>query len=432
MRFSRLDDWLAWQETLHPKAWDLGLERVGAVAEALGVTRLPSTVITVAGTNGKGSTVAFLEAIYRTAGFSTGAYTSPHLHRYNERLRLDGEAVADAEWVAAFDRVDCARGETSLTYFEFGTLAALDLLGRAAPDVVLLEVGLGGRLDAVNATTPDATVITTVDLDHQAWLGDDRETIGAEKAGIFRPGCPAIVAEVEPPESVVAAAHAVGAPLWRLGERYRLADGAQHWDWLGPPEGPSWQGLPPPALPGEGQRRNAAAALAVVAALMEQRPVAIEAIHRGLQDVRVPGRFEIRPGAPTLILDVGHNGQAIRALAGNLAEHPCGGRTHAVVAMLGDKVAETALIPLLGAVDVWYPAALNGFRGRSASCMTLALADAAGPGLELGHDPAEEPGPAAALAAALEAAEPEDRVLVFGSFQTVAGALAEGHHDPAA
>ncbi|MFO8154564.1 MAG: folylpolyglutamate synthase/dihydrofolate synthase family protein [Thiohalospira sp.] len=422
MRFSRLADWLAWQETLHPSAWDPGLERLGRVVEGLGLVRLPSTVITVGGTNGKGSVIAFLEAFYRAAGYSTGAFTSPHIHRYNERLRLNGEPADDAAWITAFDRVDRAREGDSLTYFEFNTLGALDILAREAPDVALLEVGLGGRLDAVNATTPDVAVITTVDLDHQAWLGDDREAIGGEKAGIFRPGVPAIVGDPQPPASVVGRARALGAPLWRAGVDFGVAEADSGWRWWGDGERGD---LPEPALAGTIQRQNAATALAAVAALANRLPVTDEALRTGLASARLPGRFERRPGPVPLILDVAHNPQATRALAAGLRAEPCLGRTLAVVAMLGDKAAASALAPLAAVVDGWFPAALPGFRGRTAVDMAAAVSEATGGAAQFGLEPAEEPEPDVALARARAAAGAGDRIVVFGSFQTLARALPE-------
>lgn len=422
MRFTRLDDWLAWQETLHPRAWDPGLERLGRVVAGLGLARLPSTVIMVAGTNGKGSVVALLEAIYRAAGYSTGAFTSPHIHRYNERLRLDGEPASDAAWITAFDRVDRARAGDSLSYFEFNTLGALDILAREAPDVALLEVGLGGRLDAVNATTPDAAVITTVDLDHQAWLGEDREAIGGEKAGIFRAGVPAIVGDPDPPARVLERARELEAPLLRTGVDFGAGEAETGWRWWGRRVR---EELPEPGLAGVIQRQNAATALAAVTALEDALPVADAAVATGLAGARLPGRFERRPGPVPLILDVAHNPQATGALAAGLQAEPCAGRTLAVVAMLGDKAAAPALAPLAGVVDSWFPAALTGFRGRTATDMAAAIHEATAGTARVGLDPAEEPAPAEALARARAAAGPEDRIVVFGSFQTLARALPE-------
>jgi dihydrofolate synthase/folylpolyglutamate synthase len=404
-------NWLQWLEGLHPRSWDLGLERVAVVAAELGVTRLPSIVVSVAGTNGKGSTVALLESCYRAGGYRTGAFSSPHIHRFNERIRLDGAEVTDEALLDAFERVDRARGEVTLTYFEFTTLAALVLFADAAPDAVFLEVGLGGRLDAVNATEPDVSVITTIDLDHQAWLGENREAIGAEKAGIARPGRPLVVGDPEPPASIASTAQ--GAEIRQRGMDFDVEAAPGGWHWIGR-GGRVRRGLPPPALRGEGQLDNAATALAVVEVLSQRLPLGQQAIRRGLEEVRLPARFQILPGDVPLILDVAHNGQATGALARNLARHPCIGRTHAVVAMLADKDAAAALNPLSQQVDAWYPAALGGERGRDGESMAAAVVDAGGAVAGV------YPDPAAALAAARQAAGTGDRILVFGSFQTVA------------
>ena len=403
--------WLQWLEGLHHRSWDPGLARVAVVAAELGVSRLPSVVVSIAGTNGKGSTVALLESCYRAGGYRTGAFSSPHIHRFNERIRLDGAEVGNDALLAAFERIDRARGEVTLTYFEFTTLAALVVFAETAPDIVFLEVGLGGRLDAVNATDPDVAVITTIDLDHQAWLGEDREAIGAEKAGIARPGRPLVVGDPEPPASIEATA--AGAELWQRGLDFDIEAAPGGWHWIGR-GGRVRRGLPPPALRGEGQLENAATALAVIEILGRRLPLGQQAVRRGLGEAHLPARFEVIPGEVPLVLDVAHNGQATTALARNLARHPCIGRTHAVVAMLADKDAAAALNPLSPQVDVWYPAALGGERGRDGESMASAVVDAGGAVAGV------YPEPAAALAAARQAAVTGDRILVFGSFQTVA------------
>lgn len=409
-----LAGWLAWLEHAHPVKIDLSLDRVGAVLHALAPRIDGVPVITVAGTNGKGSTVALLEAIYRAAGYRTGAYTSPHLLAYNERIRVDGVPLSDEAIVAAFERIDCARGGVSLTYFEFGTLAALDCFGRAGCEVLLLEVGLGGRLDAVNVVDPDVAVITSVDLDHMHFLGTDRDAIGREKAGIFRTGRPALVNDPDPPASVLTHARAIGAVTECVGAQYDVdAVGAclHYRDANGTLE------LPRPAVPGAVQVRNAAAALRAVRLLDARLPVNVAALAAGLRAVQLPGRFERCGRAPQWVLDVGHNPQAARNLARNLADHPVDGATHAVLGMLADKDAAGFVAPLLSLISRWELAPLTGTRGREAT----ALAEALGPAVR-GRVHADV---AAACAAA--AADRPARVVVCGSFHTVEAALRAGY-----
>ncbi len=414
MRFATLQEWLDWQETLHPSPMDLGLERVAAVHGRLFSAPLPCPVITVAGTNGKGSTVAMLEAILRAAGYRTGAYTSPHLFRYNERVRLDGGPADDATLCEAFAAVDAARGDTTLTYFEFGTLAALWCFHQAAPEVVILEVGMGGRLDAVNVVDPDVAVITTVDLDHVQWLGGDRDTIAGEKAGILRPGRPAVSSDPDTAAAIVETAAALGAPLHRLGAEYRVRerdDGA--WDWLGP-DGRARHALPLPALRGAHQVRNAAGALMALELLAPRLPLPQAAVREGLQAVRLPGRLQVEPGAPTVVYDVAHNPQAARTLAAALAAMG-GGPLHAVLAMYADKDIQGVTAPLLPLVEHWHLAPLPPPRGASTRTLAQVLAAA-------GARCSEHASVAAALAAARAAVPAPGRVVVFGSFQTVEAA----------
>ncbi|WP_058835335.1 bifunctional tetrahydrofolate synthase/dihydrofolate synthase [Luteimonas abyssi] len=415
---SSLADWLAHIERGHPARIALGLDRVRAVAGRLGLGAPARRTIVVGGTNGKGSTVAFIEAIALEAGWRTGAYTSPHLLRYNERVRIDGREADDAALVAAFVAVEAARADTPLTYFEAGTLAALWLFARAGLDLAVLEVGLGGRLDAVNIAEPDVAVITTVDLDHQDWLGDDRETIGAEKAGIARAWRPLVLGDDLPPSSVVGHAYRIGAPAIVFGSDF-FAD---------PPEGARWRwreldyaiDLPVPRLPGTIQMRNAAVAIAALRALPDTVPDA--AVARGVATADVRGRLqriEVRPGV-TVLVDVGHNPQAARTLARTLAETPVAGRTLAVYAALADKDAAGVVDALAGQVDGWWLAGLDegGARGRDADALAAALAGGAA------ADAARSQDVATALADALADARAGDRVLVFGSFLTAAQALA--------
>ncbi|MGA9162956.1 MAG: bifunctional tetrahydrofolate synthase/dihydrofolate synthase, partial [Thiobacillus sp.] len=314
-----LADWLARLEQLHPNVIDLGLERVCRVRDAMGLAPTFPLII-VGGTNGKGSTCAYLEAILGAAGYRTGLYTSPHLLRYNERVRIDGKEARDAELVAAFEKIDAARGETSLTYFEFGTLGAMAQFIDAGVDVAILEVGLGGRLDAVNVFDPTAAIVTSVDLDHMDYLGDSREQIGFEKAGIYRAGRPAICADPAPPASLIGHARHIGAALRCVGQDFSARREDDHWTFFGADV--TWQALPLPAMPGAYQLRNAAGALAVLESLQAYLPVSEAAIRAGLARAQVPGRFQRIAHAPEVILDVAHNPEAARALAATLREQP--------------------------------------------------------------------------------------------------------------
>lgn len=412
MRFSTLDEWLSWQESLHPVGIDLGLERPGKVLRAMGLEHPAHTVITVAGTNGKGSSVALFETILLAAGYRVGCYTSPHLIRYNERIRLNGEQVSDELLCESFERIDQARGETSLTYFEFGTLAAFELFARAELDVVVLEVGLGGRLDASNLLDADVALITAIDVDHAAWLGNDRETIAIEKGGIMRPGHPAICSDPNPPQSLIELAAEQGTPLSLLGRDYRYVDSVDSWQWSC--DATSRNALPLPALRGRAQLQNAAGVLMVLQQLAEHLPVALQHLKQGLLLVSLPGRFQIIPGEPLVTLDVAHNPQSAEVLAANLRAMPVAGRTHAVVAMLADKELSATLQHLKGIVDDWYPAGLAVPRGADSAAMQQALDDV-GEGGGAGYNTVSE-----ALDAARQRAQPADRIVIFGSFYTVA------------
>ncbi|MBS7456535.1 bifunctional tetrahydrofolate synthase/dihydrofolate synthase [Coralloluteibacterium stylophorae] len=410
-----LDAWLDRIGRQHPNAIELGLERVRTVAGRLGIRRPARHVLTVAGTNGKGSTVAFAEAIARAAGLRVGAYTSPHLLRYNERVRIDGAEASDAALVEAFEAVEGARGTTSLTYFEYGTLAALWLFERAALDLAVLEVGLGGRLDAVNIVDPDVAVITTVDLDHADWLGSDRESIGAEKAGIMRGWRPVVLGERDPPSSVLRRAYAVGASAIRLGCDF-FVDApplAGEWTWREPG---FEMALPAPALPAPAQRDNAATAIAALRALDLDLPQA--AFARGVATAALPGRLQriVRDGVD-IVLDIGHNPQAARELGRWLdAQRPV--TTHAVFAALGDKDLPGLVAPLVPRIGAWFLAGLEPETPRGLAVDRLAAR--LGEALPRAERHATV---ATALDAACGAALPGERVLVFGSFFTVAAAL---------
>lgn len=409
-----LADWLSYIEQQHPATIDMGLERVRTVANALGLGQPAPRTIVVGGTNGKGSTVAFIEAIARAAGWKVGAYTSPHLLQYNERVRIDGVDASDEALVAAFNAIEDARGATTLTYFEYGTLAALYLFAKAGLDLAVLEVGLGGRLDAVNIVDADVAVITTVDIDHAEWLGEDREAIGGEKAGIIRGWKPVILGETDPPSSVLARAYLLGANAIRGGSDF-FADviDAQRWRWR---DVGFRIELPMPALRGPIQLRNAASAIAALRAL--DRPLPRPAIVEGIAQARIRGRLQAFDHAGVEVLvDVGHNPQAARELAAALKAAPTVGRTLAVFAALQDKDAHGVVEALAGRVDAWHLAGLDGARAQSAAALQARLAGTAAGAAAL-HDTVPS-----ALQQALADAKAGDRVLVFGSFHTAAQAL---------
>ena len=414
-RFNSLADWLAWQETAHPVKIDLSLDRVRQVLGRLAPPLNGVPVITVAGTNGKGSTVSFLDAIYRAAGYRTGVYTSPHLLRYNERVRVAGHDASDDALCAAFERIDVARGEVSLTYFEWGTLAALDVFAAAGCELLILEVGLGGRLDAVNAVDADVAILTSVDLDHQQFLGDTRDAIGAEKAAIARPGRPLIVTDANPPPSVVDHAARCGAQLWRYGVEY-AATATGDAAWTRTCDDASLA-LPAPGLAGAVQLRNAASAVLAARLLAPRLPVDDAALARGVAQARITARFERRGRDPEWVLDVAHNPEAARNLAANLRAHPLPGRTVAVLGMLADKDVAGVLAPLIGLIDAWQVAGLDGPRGASAQQLATALTALGVAAVNVHVDVA------AACRAARQAAGCGGRVLVFGSFHTVEQAL---------
>ncbi|HQR49257.1 MAG TPA: bifunctional tetrahydrofolate synthase/dihydrofolate synthase [Steroidobacteraceae bacterium] len=416
-RFADLGRWLEWQQMLHPGAIDLGLARVGRVLARTGWQRPRCPVITVGGTNGKGSCVALLAAMLKAAGCRVGTFTSPHLVEYSERIRIDGTPVSEASLVAAFERTADGLAPDSLTYFEFNTLAALLVFETAGLDAIVLEVGMGGRLDAVNLVDADVAVIVSVGLDHMEWLGPDVESIGREKAGIMRRGRPAIVGMARPPQSVLQSAAEVGADL-RL--RSRDFDGEERDDgtWTYRDRDGQLDALPAPALPGAVQVGNAAVALAALRALDGRMHLERSAIEAGLRDVRLPGRFqriEDRRGFEW-VLDVAHNPDSARTLAGNLARYPVAGRTIAVCGMLSDKDVESVVTTLRAHVQTWIAADTAGPRGLSAA----ALAERAAAG---GSSMVPGGGVADAMRRAASEASPGDRIVVFGSFHTVGPAL---------
>ena len=415
-----LDDWLAHCEQLHPKTIDMGLDRVRAVAERMGL-RFDCPVFTVAGTNGKGSTCAKLEAILTQAGFRTGLFTSPHLVRFEERCRIRGQNVDASDLVAAFARVESARAEISLTYFEFTTLAILDTLARAGLDAVILEVGLGGRLDAVNIIDTDCAIITSIDIDHAELLGDTREKIGFEKAGILRTGRPAIVSDPVPPQSVIDRATEIGADLWLLGRDFNYSGDKQQWAWAG--RGRRYAGLAYPALRGANQLINASGVLAALTAMRQQLPVTAQAVRNGLALVDLPGRFQVVPGQPALVLDVAHNPHSVAALALNLDAMGFYPTTHAVFGAMTDKDLAPMLHRMDPLVDRWYFADLPTPRAASGAAL-----QAAWQALTQRKDASSAvfSQPLDALHAAAAKAQAADRIVVFGSFYTVGGVLEHG------
>ena len=419
-----LADWLAHCERLHPVAIDMTLERVKIVADRMGL-RFACPIITVAGTNGKGSTCAMLEAILLEAGYRTGVYTSPHLVDFEERCRVRGDIASATDLVVAFAHVEAARTqngpEITLTYFEFTTLAIMQLLVDAKLDVVILEVGLGGRLDAVNIFDTDCAIITSVDLDHMAFLGNTREAIGFEKAGIMRPGKPVVVSDPQPPQSVLDHAATVGADLWKFGTDFNFSGDKQQWGWAG--RGRRYAGLAYPALRGANQLMNAAGVLAALTALRDVLPITAQAVRVGLSMVELPGRFQIIAGQPTLVLDVAHNPHSVAALAENLDAMGFYLCTHAVFGAMADKDVTPMLARMGPLIDKWYftdlpterAATADALRGkwRADNTRKDALASA-------------YTSPETALASAVAAADPADRIVVFGSFYTVGGILKNG------
>jgi len=425
MRFSTLQEWLDWQEGLHHSNIELGLERVSKVFGRMHSSLPPCPVITVAGTNGKGSSVALLESIYQSAGYKTGVYTSPHLLRYNERIHLNAEEVSDSMICEAFERIDQARlqygEEISLTYFEFGTLAALDIFFRAKPDIMILEVGLGGRLDVVNIIDADVALITSIGIDHTALLGNDRETIAVEKAGIMRKARPVVYSSPDMPNSISETAIKIGARLLQRGKDFSWKKGAGYaaWDWQSDTQ--QRTALPQPNLRGEHQLDNAAGVLMVIEQLADRLSVNQKQIKAGLLSVSIQGRFQCLPGDPMHILDVAHNESSMACLAEMLSLQPCGGNNVAVLGMLEDKAHAAALSVMLPKISKWYVADLDVPRGAKSAQLATVLH-----GLDEKTRVDCFSGVEQAIQAADSEAKSGDRVIIFGSFYTVEFALQLG------
>jgi dihydrofolate synthase / folylpolyglutamate synthase len=416
---SSLEQWLAYQTQVHPQSIDLGLDRLRLVLDRLGWRQPKIPVVTVAGTNGKGSVSGYCAAIMAAAGHRVGTFTSPHLRDYRERIRVHDRLVSAAELVSAFERIEAARGEVGLTFFEFNTLAALLVFEAARLDAWVLEIGMGGRLDAVNVVDPDVAVVVSIGFDHQEYLGATIEAIAREKAGIFRQGRPAVLGSRDMPGVVEEMARAIGAPLKRPGAEYTYSREDPVWHF----RGSRWNlpNLPAPALVGDMQYANAATAIAALEEIDARLTIPAAAVARGLAEVQLAARFQViapaNPGAPTWILDVAHNPAAARVLARNLRDLKSGGRTLAVCGILADKDASGVVAELRGCVDAWWCVTTDGDRGRSGVALAQTVASQVAAPVE-GADSTP-----AGCAAALEAAKPLDRILIFGSFHVVGPAL---------
>jgi dihydrofolate synthase/folylpolyglutamate synthase len=426
--FSTLSEWLAHCEQIHPQNISMGLERVRVVAQRMQL-KFDCPVITVAGTNGKGSTCAMLEAVALQSGYKPGVYTSPHLVHFEERCRIHGEISQASEFLPHFEAVEAARfngEEVLLTYFEFTTLAIMRMLSLAKMDVVILEVGLGGRLDATNIVDADCAVITSIDIDHTALLGNDRETIGREKAGIMRAGRPVIVSDPVPPQSVIDYAADIGADLRMFGRDFNYSGDKQQWSWAGRDR--RYAGLSYPALRGANQLVNAAGVLAAYEALRPVLPVTAQAVRTGLAMVELPGRFQIIPGQPVLVLDVAHNPHSVAALTANLDAMGYYPTTHAVLGAMADKDLGPMLLKIGPLIDRWYLTDLPTSRAETAANLQKklqALQVVAG-GTQREVPTSLHTNPQEALDAAVQAADPADRIVVFGSFYTVGEVLKDG------
>ena len=411
-----LADWLTYLESLHPKSIALGLDRVAQVKQRLNLDP-DFPVIVVGGTNGKGSVCAMLESVLHEAGYRVGCYTSPHLLRYNERVRVGKQQASDQELCASFEKIEQVRGDIPLTYFEFGTMAAMQLFIEHKVDVAILEVGLGGRLDAVNVFDADCAVVTSVDIDHIDYLGETREQIAFEKAGIFRKEHVAIFADSDVPQAISDYADKIGADLWCIGQEFGFTVHQGQWDYRS--KSGQRTALPHPALRGTFQLHNASAVLAALDALKARLPVSMEAVRRGLVTVQLAGRFQFVPGKPQLILDVAHNPHAALALAQNLASLPPCPHTYAVFAMLKDKDMAGVVEALNPHIDTWLVAGIDAPRGASAEELACVLHRCGVRGaVSTFADTAH------AIAHACNVAGENDRIVAFGSFYTVAEAMA--------
>lgn len=418
-RFDSLANWLEWQEGFHPRSIDLGLERAAGVFKALNPENNKPPTIIVGGTNGKGSCIAFLEAIYRAQGYRVGAYTSPHILRYNERIKIDGLAVSDAIICQAFERIDAVRNEVSLSYFEFGTLAALDIFWRSGLDVQLLEVGLGGRLDAVNIIDSNVSLITSICIDHVDWLGETREAIGYEKAGIFRTGVSAVVGDLNPPESLILSAVEKKTPLLRINHEFEYQINQHRWDWYCNKQA-EYLSLPSPGLKGEHQYRNASNVLMALTEMQDYLPVSEQSIHQGLQNIQLKGRFQLIEGDIPVLLDVAHNPQAVRALRSYLEDCFSGKKIHAVFSMMRDKDIKAVIEIIKPVINHWFISPLNTPRAARMSFMQDCFRQCKLSNVAFAYKDFSE-----AFSAAEKNAKNGDLILIFGSFFLVSEYLAK-------
>lgn len=417
MRFKTLQEWLDWQETLHPSEIELGLERVDKVWQQLNPERLTSVVITIAGTNGKGSSAAITESILLAAGYSVGCYTSPHLLKYNERIRVNGRPVSDQEICDAFNRVDLARKKSSLTYFEFGTLAALDIFAGAELDAVILEVGLGGRLDAVNIIDPDVALITTIDIDHTDWLGSTRDEIALEKAGIMRPGRPAVFASSNPPQALLERAAELNVELYLAGDAFSYSRTDEGWSWQGPQT--KYQYMPEPSAMGGFILQNCSAVLMVLELLQERLEITKGYVESGMLALYVPGRFQVINGDVTIVLDVAHNPEAATELAANLSKLSPKGRNLAVFSALADKDIVHIVEPLVALIDQWHIGELEVKRAATLKQLQDSLIAAGVDRSEIHLYESLSQAQTKAMADAVT----HDKLIIFGSFFTIAEAM---------
>ena len=417
-QFDTLKEWLEWQEKSHPLTIDLGLDRVARVFRALNPTGIKPLTITVAGTNGKGSCISYLEAIYRAQGYRVGAYTSPHILKYNERIKIDGCPVTDDLICNAFERIEMVRDHTSLSYFEFSTLAALHIFSRVDLDIQLLEVGLGGRLDAVNIVEPDVAIISSIGIDHVAWLGETREQIGYEKAGIFRPYVPAVIGDPLPPESLKQVAEDKQACFYAIGKDFGYIKQANGWQWFYGEK--RINQLPEPSLKGEHQYRNASVVMMAISLLADKLPVGEQAIRLGLENVQLPGRFQLLEGELPVLLDVGHNPEAVQTLAEYLNQNFPKRRIHAIFSMMKDKDIAEVLRIMNPVVYDWFFAPLTNRRAATVSLMREIFSQQGMANVSFSYT-----GFVDAFAAAKAKASTGDLILVFGSFFLVSDCLAE-------
>ena len=419
MRFNQLSEWLEWQETLHSQKIELGLVRVAEVAQSMGVATPKYKTIVVAGTNGKGSTTSILESIFHHAGYRVGAYTSPHLLSYNERIRVGQQNIDDASLCSAFDKIDQMRGETSLSYFEFGTLAAMQIFSESNLDVAIYEVGLGGRLDAVNILDADVAIVTSIGIDHVQWLGSTRESIGFEKAGIFRSNQPAICGDDDPPKSLVEYAEKLGTELSLLNKDYSYQKQNDE-SWSFKSENINWDNLPIPSLYGEVQLSNAASALIALNRMDDMLPVTRESVDRGLRNISLPGRFQRIQGPCEIILDVAHNLGSVEVLAQNLRALKPAKKTIAVFAVLADKDVYGIIECVVGLFDEWYISELDSERALEKENLKKQLENCCHGCVIYSYSSIAE-----AYNTAKKSSDESTRIVVFGSFLTVAEVLSQ-------